>query len=147
MKLLTVQPKEIIKSLKKGETVYPNDEKILNYHLDGYDDGLIKAYDWLTEKMEEKGKNKTRNSKYPFWAWKKYDGEVDFDNINKEDFINDQFFEGLIIIDIPEEDLILSDFDSWHSVINDEYFNFSMNEEEYDRNDSWYESLSDSEKK
>ena len=42
---------------------------------------------------------------------------------------------------IPEEKVLLSDFDGWHYVLNDWYYSDAKNEKELDRKDEWFDKL------
>ena len=47
---------------------------------------------------------------------------------------------------LDDEDVILTDFDSWHYVLNNWHHNYAKNEEEWDKIDEWVESLPPEEK-
>jgi len=69
-------------------------------------------------------------------------------------FINKAFFDvryyyqydTCIEVDIPEENVLLSDEEDWHFVLNDWFYSVAKSEEEYDRLQSKYESLPEEEK-
>ena len=46
-----------------------------------------------------------------------------------------------ITIEIPDEQVLLSDEGLWHRVLNDGYLNPATNEEDYDKNDEWFDNL------
>ena len=104
-----------------------------------------KAYDWLIEKMKEKIGQPPLNAKYPVWAWHTWNW-----NRKKPDLRSPHAKRGTELvcmeIEIPDEDVILTDFDSWHYVLNNWHHNYAKNEEEWDKIDEWIESLPPEEK-
>ena len=58
-----------------------------------------------------------------------------------------------IELEVPDEKVLLSDFDLWHFVLNDwwldapEMFTEGYTEEDYDRNQKWFKGLSEEEKR
>lgn len=79
------------------------------------------AYNFMRENLEKKysKKNFPYDIEYPRWAWYQWEGDKDL-------FNNDTIREGyegccFLKIDIPEEKVLLSDFDNWHFCINGWY--------------------------
>ena len=52
-----------------------------------------------------------------------------------------------IELEVPDEEIVLSDFDAWHFVLNDFCYSQCHSLEEYEQLEKQYESLSDAEKK
>lgn len=103
------------------------------------------AYDWLAEQMISKIGAPPTGVKYPIWAWYK-DGEK-----YKPDLRHARFAYGnkgerfaCIEIEIPDENVVLSDFDDWHSIMNDDLISFT--EEEYHQLQKDYNQLSESDR-
>ena len=44
-------------------------------------------------------------------------------------------------LEIPDEEVLLSDFNAWHYVLNRCWLDDSRNEEEYDRLQEWFDNL------
>ena len=78
---------------------------------------------------------------YPVWAWYKQNGKR-----KKPDLRSERWGYGpgdedytCIEFEIPEDHVLLSDFDSWHTILNNGLF--SDSEEEADQKDAYFESL------
>lgn len=104
------------------------------------------AYDWLAEQMISKIGAPPEGVKYPVWAWYK-DGEK-----YKPDLRHARFAYGkkgekfaCIEIEVPDKEVLLSDFDNWIVILNDGLL--SDTEEEDEIIEKTYSSLSEDEKK
>lgn len=98
------------------------------------------AYDFMVESMEKKGIKKPDGVKYPVWAWYRIDGKNARPNCRSNEYRQYQATE-LLELEVPDEQVLLSDFDGWHDVLNRCYHDGSKTEQEYDEAWSWYESL------
>ena len=138
MILWTIQPIEIYEKLiETGE-----------YKCDLEKSGMKdfrSVYDWLIEQMVSRIGEPPEGVKYPVWAWYK-DGEK-----KKPDLRHARFAYGskgeefaCIEIEIPEDKVVLSDFDSWNIILNDGLL--SETEDEDNLLEKAYESLSKDDK-
>lgn len=83
----------------------------------------------------------------PVWAWYIYDGENKVpDNLETcgvgvegEEYVCIEF-------EIEEDDVLLSDFDAWHNVLNNSWYEGSLSEPEYNTLHEWYDRLPGKEK-
>lgn len=139
MILWTIQPIEIYEKLiETGE-----------YKCDLEKSGMKdfqSAYDWLVEQMVSKIGEPPEGVKYPVWAWYK-DGKGIKPDLRHARFAygrKDEKF-ACIEIEIPEYEVVLSDFDSWNIILNDGLL--SETEDEDEILEKTYESLSEDEKK
>lgn len=78
------------------------------------------AYKWMIEQMKARLPN--YNGEYPIWLW-----------VKKPDMRSTGHFVGgtkcvRLTLDLDEEDVLISDFERWHIVLNDSYC--SDNEQE-----------------
>lgn len=127
MLLWTLQPVEVYEEIQE-KGMYVTDEK--------YIDSMFKsAYDWLVPKMETRIGKKPRGVQYPVWAWHTWE-----DARKKPDLRQRHMEKGMkavcLTLEIPDNQVVLTDFDNWHFVLNDSYI--SKTEEDY----SLYEKLS-----
>ncbi len=102
-------------------------------------------YDWLVGQMKKRIGMPPEGVTYPVWAWYRHDGKR-----RKPDLRRERWGYGLkgdiyvcMEIDVPDQDVLLSDFDAWsiillHGLLSD-------TEEEDERLNSQYEALSASE--
>lgn len=132
MRVWTIQPLEVFNNLMK-DGVYICDKTKSSYLSDElFQDTFTNAYNWLNEKMIEKIGNPPEGVEYPVWAWyKRYNKhkKPDLRNVGLGTPGEDSV---CIELEIPDSDVVLSDFDAWHSVLNNWYIDDSTNEKEYD---------------
>lgn len=111
MKLWTIQPIEFYNTLIKKGTITGNRDFICQ----DFDD----SYRWMVQQMEQKLSPRTNSTHYPIWAWYQYH--------SKEKPIPDLRHSGLlekgtkgvrIEIEKPTNEVLLSDFNLWHYVLN-----------------------------
>lgn len=98
------------------------------------------AYDWLVDKMNEKIDNPD-NIAYPVWGWHTFDGKHKKPDLRNNYFKNRKIPMILVEIDIPEQQVLLSDEEKWcYSCLNNmPYF-------ETDKEFNRYDELTDTEK-
>jgi len=134
MRLFTVQPKEVIdKILKQGSHVCdPSKSSMLNDLI------YQEAYDWMVEKMNSRLTNKD-NIQYPVWAWYKIDGVNELPDFNLSIFSNCKTY--LLELEVPDEDVLLSDFENWHFPLNDWYYIPYKNDDQTEKEDKRYRRL------
>ena len=104
-------------------------------------------YDWLADEMKKRVGNPPEGVSYPVWAWYMWEGRRRKPDLRRERWGNGWKGErfACMEIDIPEENVLLSDFDAWsiillHGLLSD-------SEEEAERQESAYDSLPEEEKK
>lgn len=116
MKLWTIQSLELYENLLKNEVIYADPARI-NWLKEG---NFALAYDWLIAEMEQRlGKRPLPNC-YPIWAWyqwqdsQKRKPDLRFRGIGNKD-------EKSVLLEIEKADnqVLLSDFGLWHSVLNE----------------------------
>jgi len=143
MIILTVQPKSILPLLSDGYSVYPDDNMIINGHKD--EPEFINAYNWMCSKMYEKGVVQGKSTGFPFWGWRRFDGK-DGINITKSTEWNTEGYcfgdteNCTLVLSIPDNEILLSDFDLWHFVLGNHYLNNGA-DDEYDQKEQWFEAL------
>ena len=99
------------------------------------------AYNWLVSQMNKKLANPD-NIKYPVWAWHTYDGSHKKPDLRQKYFKDMKELMFLLELDIPDNDVLLSDEPKWCvSCLNHQpYF-------ETDDEFHWYQSEKDASKK
>lgn len=140
MILWTIQPEEVYHVIQKNGL----------YHCDlsksSFSSDFTKAYDWLAMQMKKIMGNPPKGVKYPVWAWYMYEGQRKKPDLRKARWTNG--FEGekfvCMEIDIPENQVVLSDFDNWHFVLNN--WIISWSEEEDNKLELLYNSLTSKER-
>lgn len=124
MILWTIQPKIIHDKLLSDGIVYCDGRKSDRY--------FRHAYKWMSKKMREFG---IPVKSYPIWAWykyhsppNKYSRRISLSRAKWE--ANLHVESCLIEFDAPDHLVVLSDFDSWHSVLN----NFAVTNSDAEEN-------------
>ena len=153
MKLWTIQP-EMVYQLVLDTGVYrcdpyqsdmlrPMDDALAGKQLDPQ---FTAAYDWLTCQMEKRIGPAPEGVIYPVWAWYQF-GDKQKPDLRKERWANGGPGEkyACILLEVPDREVLLSDFGAWHFVLNN--WPISETEEEADRLDAFLDSISEAEKK
>lgn len=112
MILWTIQPEEVY-ALIQRTGVYHCD-----YAKSGMDDWQ-EQYDWLVREMKERIGEPPEGVSYPVWAWYMWEGARKKPDLRRERWGNGWKGErfACMEIDIPEERLILSDYDTWSVIL------------------------------
>lgn len=115
MKLFTIQPENVLEQIdkygfytcdiNKSEFVDVND-KNKKYNK------IYNAYNYLSKKMNEMIDNK-EGINHPVWAWYKFK-DYTFNDFAMYDKNPLYFLE----IEIPDKDVVLTDYSAWHMVLN-----------------------------
>lgn len=128
MKLYSIQTIDAYNNLLKFGSLYCDQNHIT---MD-----FKNSYDWIVKQMECKIGNKPFENIYPIWAWFQYDNSIK----RKPDLRNSCHLEkgthGVRIeFEKNDNEVLLSDFNDWHCVLNywpyiedDSYFNKILND-------------------
>lgn len=79
------------------------------------------AYDWLCEEMVDRGLRRPGDSVYPIWAWYQYMGKQKPKPDLRYSDMKHYAQTGrhvLLSLDIPDENVLLHDYDAWHYPLN-----------------------------
>lgn len=89
------------------------------------------AFHWMIRQMTERLGPPPRGSRYPVWAWSAYNGQrAPRPDLRCRAHLPRGTKGARIEIDVPEERVLLSDFDRWHLVL---YGVYLCDDEEDDR--------------
>ena len=119
MQLWTIQPKEIWDIICKNGVYRCNPEKCEFLQMEKDDPKFGPAYHWLVDQMEKRIGGKPEGVQLPVWAWYQFVGKHYVD-LRKERWECGTDGERMVCmsIEIPEEQVLLSDFGMWHFVLN-----------------------------
>lgn len=136
MKVWTIQPKEIY------EYTMDNGYFVVDISKSDFYSCLKNGYDWMVEKMNEKIPN-PNHIKFPIWAWYRWDGKEKRPDLryNLFSYTGDNKDYSLIELEIPDSEILLSDYDNWHCVLNNIYLDESNSEKEFDEIQEWLFSI------
>ena len=143
MRLWTVQPVEVWNLLQITGFYVCDASK--SECLEEYSFG--KAYDWLVSEMEKRIGSRPEGIEYPVWAWHTHDGKNSAPDLDEYDYVSNGSEAVCLEIEIPDEQVVLTDFINWHCVLNDSYCDEAITEEEWDKEMEWFDSLYGEERK
>lgn len=140
MILWTVQDIAVWEQLEStGVYTTPSDKIVFPESENDAFDHANYAYRWLADQMRKRVGPPPEGIEYPVWAWYKQRGQHD----GKPDMRSSHHIKGKpcvrMKLDIPDWEVLLSDFDDWHHALN--YWHLSATEEESDEFGAWRESL------
>lgn len=123
MILYTIQEERVLKKVFSDEgysiksfkdTMWYDKE----YRHPEFIDHFENAYNWMICKMQSKIKDSPKNI-MPIWAWKCFEGKKP--DLRRIGFANRGNRMLRITLNIPNDEVLLSDFDLWHYVLNASY--------------------------
>ncbi len=102
------------------------------------------AYEWLAEQMEKRVGPRPEGVRFPVWAWYQYGGKRKSD-LRKERWTNGKGGERMLCLEleVPDDEVLLSDFHAWHFVLNG--WPISDTEEESEKIDEFLEQVGNKE--
>lgn len=77
------------------------------------------AYEWMAGQMKNRIGNPPEGVEFPVWTWYQWEGKrkrIDMRTHGRGSDKGEPIV--LLTIDVPEEQVLLSDFDWWHAVLN-----------------------------
>lgn len=113
MKLWTLQPYDAVETLTAGEAYQCIPELATFYD----DSAFVASYDWLSAHMSKSISN-PNNIRWPIWAWARNYGEAVKPDRRRSMFNNYDSEDVILELAVPDELVLLSDFDDWHYVLN-----------------------------
>ena len=112
MILWTIQPIEVYELIQKTGIYHCTIEKSI------FND-CKEQYDWLVQEMKERIGEPPNGVSYPVWAWYMWEGVRKKPDLRRERWGNgwegDRF--ACMEIDIPDDRVLLSDFDDWSLIL------------------------------
>lgn len=102
---------------------------------------FAEKYEWLIRHMEERIGPRPEGVTYPIWAWHTQNRKHEKPDLRRERWDygtgNEQYV--CIEIEVPDNQVLLSDFDDWCIILNNGLLTASQ--EEYDRLDAYCDGL------
>lgn len=123
MILYSTQNLSIFEKLQKGETHYACSPSFYD-EPDVVDEMWVRSYDWISDRMEERIGPKPNHDVYPTWAYYHWYGakkkKPDLRYTGARCFAEKRTC-ALMTLEIPDNEVLLSDYDTWHCVLNQWY--------------------------
>ena len=143
MKLWTIQPVEVIDILNRDGIFRCNPLLSDNYCCRCFKD----AYDWLVEEMDKRDIPHPDGLTIPIWAWYERNRKHKKPDLRESGYTTRGEKCVCIELEIQDNMVLLSDFDKWHSVLNNFFVSDAETDEEFDKEFDLYESLTTEGKK
>ena len=153
MRLWTIQSPEVYRLIMEtgvyrcdpyqSGMLIPIDESKAGLELD---EQFADSYGWLVRQMEKRIGPRPEGVIYPVWAWYQY-GFKRKPDLRKARWSNGNPGDKLVcmLLEVPDEQVLLSDFGNWHHVLS--RWPILDTEEENNRYDAWEENASEAEKR
>lgn len=135
MILWTIQPVETVDILARDGIYTCNTSLSENYS------DFKEAYLWLVNEMDKRHIPHPQNIELPLWAWHTRDWEHKEPDFREPGLGIPGIRYACIEFEIPDEYVLLSDYNNWHYVLNKSWFDDSRNEDEFDELHEWFDSL------
>lgn len=87
------------------------------------------AYNWMHNEMCDNVSAPPENVKYPIWAWYSFRGKRKKPDMRASGFASRGTPVVRLSLNVPEKEVLLSDFDLWHYPLNNWYLAVSEAEE------------------
>lgn len=138
MRLWTIQPPEVLEIINetgrficdKSKSTYGDDEKFQN------------AYKWMIGKMFDYNITFPIDVELPIWAWCIWNWKNKKPDFRMIGLGKPGVKYVCIELEIPYNEVLLSDFDRWHDVLNNRYCNSGSTEEDWENEENLFDSLS-----
>lgn len=132
MIIYTIQPKQILNKLI-ADKKYTCDA-----HKSHYKNDFNKEYRWMALQMDNKSIPHPKNLIYPIWGWYRMNGcEPTLKELKEFTSNNDIILK----LNIPTDKILLSDYDAWHYVLNDIWYDDSTTEYEFNLMHEYFDAL------
>lgn len=142
MRLWTLQPYRVYE-LIQNEGVYRCD---INKSSFVEMEEFMNAYEWIINQMKKRIGNPPKGVKYPVWAWYLYKGKNKRPSTRRSGLkVTEKSV--LLEIEIPASEVLLTDFCNWHCLLNDCACYYATSDEDFEKEDEFYESLSEEEQR
>ena len=136
MRLWTIQPIAFYVRLRTDGRICCDPSLACN--LIQTPDAFQTAYNWMAEQLRKRVEMPPDDVRYPIWAWYALDGKHQKPDLRRTEF---RFYHGnhvCLEVEIPDSEVLLSDEEAWHIVLNDAYISAGEN---IDAEYAWFEAL------
>lgn len=138
MELWSVQTPEVLECIEKDGLYICNPG--LSEHITDF--GFGPAYDWLVSQMESRIGPRPQGVTHPIWAWHTRDWKRHKPDLRESGYLARGQAGALLSLEVPDKDVLLSDFDAWHWPLNGWFLSAATNEVDCDREENVFKALS-----
>lgn len=137
----TFQPASILEEIERTGTFRCDPDRSFNLTKEN---NLKGQYAWLMDQMEKRIGPRPEGVTYPVWAWHTWDFGRRCPDPDSGAFLESREPKAALTLDLPEEGVVLTDFDAWQLVMNGNYVSDVIGTEEaFEKMLSWLEALSE----
>jgi Domain of unknown function (DUF3841) len=116
MIIWSIHPLEFFQKLEKNKVIFPNKKKL------SYSNEFLDSYHWMATQMDKKIGGRPHPTAVPFWGWYQWQNE----QVKRPDLrVRAHLQAGTrgvrMELDIPDDQVVLSDFMLWCDVLNKWY--------------------------
>ena len=140
MRVWTIQPVDVMEEINRKGFYVCNPDKAM--YISDPEVSFKDSYDWLVKEMYKRVGSAPSGVSYPVWAWYSRDWKHKKPDLRNAGYDTPGTRCVCIELEIPDNEVLLSDYDLWHYVLNKWWIDDSTCEEEWDRNQDWFDSLS-----
>ena len=123
--LWTIQHIDAYEEMKKTGVLRANEQFLF------CQDDMRYAYDWIAQQMCTRVVTSPPNVRYPVWAWYQWEGKRKRRDLRYSGYAKRGTPMVQIEFVVEDKNVLLSDFDDWHGVLNNTYI--ADNQEDFDR--------------
>jgi hypothetical protein len=123
VKVWTIQPIYVWRTLQDRGTLHVDPARVVAPHF-------VRAYDWLADQMRQRLGSSSSGS--PWWGWNRWDGlRRPKPDLRTEAWHYPRGDEHVRIeLDLPADQVLLSDYDAWHFVLTGSFLSPSEKEDD-----------------
>lgn len=140
MILWTIQPPEIVNMIENTGQFTCDTSLSENYQ------DFHNAYLWIADEMDKRKIHHPKDVQLPLWAWHTFNWKHKKPDFRGTGLGTPKHQYACIEFEIPDDQVLLSDHNHWHFVLNNSWFDDSTNEEEFDKLHNWFDSLKPTER-
>lgn len=130
MRIWTIQPESAWNQLQQTGLLETDTAKLIADYGDLWD-WTIEPYEWLAEQMSRRILPRPRVDAYPLWGWYQFCGVKRMKpDLRCAGFVPRGRREVRIEVELPDDAVLLSDFDLWHLPLNCHYLARSLKEDD-----------------
>lgn len=122
MRLWTIQTEEAYQILKRTGLLRAERSHVLN-------ESFVMAYDWMVKEMAKRIGDPPNEVVYPIWAWYQWEGKRKRCDLRCGGYAERGTPLVQLTIEIPDDNVVLSDFDDWSYVLAFWYYPLTEQED------------------
>jgi len=134
MILWTIQPENVWGQLQFTGELRTNTEAMIADHEDFWA-STQECYEWLAEQMSQRISPRPTTDAFPLWGWYQCTGaKRKRPDLRQRSHVPRGTKAVRLEIELPDEDVLLSDFEMWHVPLNRQYLAVTAKEDrEWDK--------------